>query len=115
MTRALLTLDLVDDAAAIAEYERWHAPGNVPPPVLASIRAAGITAMEIHRTGNRLVMLIETAPGFDPAAKAAADAADPAVVAWEARMGEFQRALPQAPAGSRWTPMTPVFTLADHA
>ncbi len=111
----VLTLDLVDEAAAIAEYERWHAPGNVPAAVLASIRAAGIVEMEIYRTGTRLVMTMTVTDGFDPAAKAAADATDPAVVAWENRMAAFQRALPGAPDGSRWTPMARIFRLSDHA
>ncbi len=47
MPRHSLLLDLVDEPAAIAEYERWHRPGNVPGPVPASIRAAGIDEMEI--------------------------------------------------------------------
>ncbi|KQM87309.1 hypothetical protein ASE67_06210 [Sphingomonas sp. Leaf23] len=110
----VLTLDLVDDAAAIAEYERWHVPGNVPAPVLAAIRAAGVQEMQIFRHGTRLVMTMTVAPDFDPGAKADADAADPEVAAWEARMGQFQRALPGAPDGSRWTPMTPIFALSDH-
>jgi L-rhamnose mutarotase len=112
--REVLTLDLVDDAAAIAEYERWHQPGNVPPAVLASIRAAGIADMTLHRVGTRLVMVIDVTPDYDPAAKVAADATDAHVVAWEARMGAFQRALPQAPDGSRWTPMASIFRLTDH-
>ncbi len=111
----VLTLDLADDEAAIAEYEHWHRPGNVPAPVLASIREAGITQMDIYRTGNRLVMTMVVTDAFDPAAKAAADLADPDVVAWEAKMGQFQRALPHAPDGSRWTPMTRIFRLTDHA
>ncbi len=110
----VLTLDLVDDAAAIAEYERWHVPGNVPAPVLAAIRASGVQEMEIFRHGTRLVMTMTVAPDFDPAAKIDADAADPQVAAWEARMGAFQRALPDAPDGSRWTPMTSIFSLSDH-
>ncbi|KQN39620.1 hypothetical protein ASG37_08740 [Sphingomonas sp. Leaf407] len=114
MTGQVLTLDLIDDAAAIAEYDRWHRPGNVPAAVLAAIRAAGIAGMEIYRTGNRLVMVTRTTPDFDPAAKSRADAADPAVIAWEARMGQFQRALPHAPDGSRWTPMARIFALSDH-
>ncbi len=114
MTVRVLTLDLVDDAAAIAEYERWHRPGNVPAPVLAAIRAGGIAAMDIYRTANRLVMVTTVDPGFDPVAHAAADAADPDVAAWEARMGAFQRALPGAPDGSRWTPMERIFRLGDH-
>ena len=44
----VLTLDLADEAAAIAEYEHWHRPGNVPAPVLASIRDAGITVILIE-------------------------------------------------------------------
>ncbi|MBD8678231.1 L-rhamnose mutarotase [Sphingomonas sp. CFBP 13720] len=111
----VLTLDLVDDTAAIAEYERWHRPGNVPAAVLASIRSSGITQMEIFRTGARLAMVVTADATFDAAAKAAADAADPDVVAWEARMGAFQRALPHAPDGSRWTPMAAIFRLTDHA
>lgn len=111
----VLTLDLADEAAAIAEYEHWHRPGNVPAPVLASIRDAGITQMEIYRTGNRLVLTMTVTDAFDPAAKTAADLANPDVVGWEARMGQFQRALPQAPDGSRWTPMTRIFRLTDHA
>ena len=110
----VLTLDLVDDAGAIAEYERWHTPGNVPAPVLAAIRASGVAEMEIFRTGTRLVMTMTVTPDFDPAAKADADAADPQVAEWEARMGTFQCALPAAPDGSRWTPMTPIFRLSDH-
>lgn len=110
----VLTLDLVDDAGAIAEYERWHRPGNVPMAVLAAIRAARVKEMEIFRTGTRLVMTMTVTPDFDPLAKADADAADPQVAEWEARMGQFQRALPDAPDGSRWTPMTPIFALSDH-
>ena len=49
---------------------------------------AGIETMEIYRTGNRLVMIMETAAGFDPERKAAADAANPAVQAWEAMMDD---------------------------
>lgn len=111
----VLTLDLVDDAGAIAEYERWHRPGHVPAPVLAAIRASGVAEMEIFRTGTRLVMTMTVTPDFDPLAKADADAADLHVAAWETRMGEFQRALPDAPDGSRWTPMTPIFRLSDHS
>ena len=65
MTRRLcLALDLVDDAALIADYERWHRPGYTPAEVLASIRGAGIREMEIYRTGDRLFMLIDADDDF---------------------------------------------------
>ena len=86
MSCRVLVLDLKDDPELIARYEAHHRPGAVPDAVLRSIRAAGIDRMDIHRCGNRLVMVIETSAAFDAQAKAAADAADPEVVAWEEAM-----------------------------
>jgi L-rhamnose mutarotase len=111
MARLLFALDLRDDAQAIAEYERWHRPEHIWPEIVASIRAAGIENMEIFRTGNRLVMVMETAAGFDAAAKAQADAASPRVQAWEALMATFQQPLPWADAGQKWVPMASIFEL----
>ena len=65
--RHILLLDLIDEAEAIARYEAWHAPGAVPHEIVSSIRQAGITGMEIYRSGNRLVMVMETDESFDPA------------------------------------------------
>lgn len=104
----ILLLDLHDDAAAIARYEDWHR--QVPAAIEASIAAAGIERMTIHRAGNRLVMTLRTAPHYDPAAKAAADAADPAVLQWEAQMDTVQRRLPFALPGEKWVMATPVYT-----
>ena len=111
-TRHVLLLDLRDDAALIEAYERWHAPGAVPPAIVASIRAAGIAAMTIHRAGNRLVMIMDTLPGFDPVAKATSDAADPDVQAWERLMDGFQQPIPGAAPGTKWTAARSIFSLA---
>jgi L-rhamnose mutarotase len=108
----VLLLDLVDDPAAIARYEAWHADGALPPAIGRSIRGAGIAAVEIYRAGTRLVMVMETGPGFDAAAKAAADAADPDVQAWEALMASVQRPVPSAGPGEKWTRAQRIFTLA---
>ncbi|UPG91528.1 L-rhamnose mutarotase [Luteibacter aegosomaticola] len=112
MTWQCLALDLRDDAALIAEYERWHRAEFVWPEVVASIRAAGILDMQIFRTGNRLVMLMRVGPGFDAEAKAAADAASERVQAWEALMSTFQQPLPWAAEGQKWVPMVRIFDLA---
>jgi L-rhamnose mutarotase len=114
MGARVLLLDLKDDPAAIAAYDAWHAAGAVPGPVVAGIRASGIVAMEIHRAGNRLVMVMETAPGFDPAARAAADAADPDIGAWEALMDGFQQPIPGTPAGAKWVEAARIFSLAEQ-
>lgn len=112
--RHLLMLDLVDDADAIARYEAWHAAGAVPAAVVASIRRAGVTTMQIFRSGTRLAMVMEVGEAFDPVAKAQADAADPDVVAWERLMGGFQQPLPWAEPGAKWTPAALIFDLADQ-
>ncbi len=114
MTWQCFALDLHDDPALIAEYERWHRREFIWPEVVASIREAGILDMQIFRTGNRLVMLMRAAPSFDAAAKAAADAASERVQAWETLMSTFQQPLPWA-AGQKWVPMDRIFDLASCA
>ena len=99
--RHVLLLDLVDEAEAIARYEAWHAAGAVPREIVHSIRDAGIISMDIYRSGTRLVMVMETDESFDPAAKAAADAANPAVIDWETRMSGRCPGPNPAPNGSK--------------
>jgi L-rhamnose mutarotase len=114
MGRHVLLLDLVDEAEAIARYEAWHAARAVPAAIVASIREAGIVAMELYRSGPRLVMVMETDASFDPARKAADDAANPAVIAWETRMNEVQRPLPWADPTAKWTEATRIFSLSEQ-
>ena len=107
--RYALALDLKDDPALIAEYERYHE--SIWPEIAQSIRESGITGMEIYRVGNRLFMLMETHETFSFDAKAAADAANPTVQAWEALMWQYQQALPMAKPGEKWLLMKPIFVL----
>lgn len=113
MSWQCLALDLRDDPAAIAEYERWHKAEFIWPEIVRSIRDAGIRDMRIFRTGNRLMMLMRVGAEFDAEAKAAADAASERVQAWEALMSTFQQPLPWAEAGQKWVPMRQIFDLAD--
>ncbi|MDP1028461.1 L-rhamnose mutarotase [Sphingomonas sp. KR1UV-12] len=105
----VLLLDLRDDAELIAAYERYHAPGAGRPEIAASIRRSGIEEMRIYRLGTRLVMVMRVDETFDFAAKAAADAADPAVQRWEALMARFQQT---GPNGEKWQRATQIFDLA---
>ncbi|HEX7326429.1 MAG TPA: L-rhamnose mutarotase [Rhodanobacteraceae bacterium] len=111
MMRLYYALDLHDDPALIAEYERLHRPENIWPEIPRSIRAAGIRNLEIFRAGNRLVMVLDVSDGYSPAAKAAADAANPRVQEWENLMWKFQQRLPFARADEKWVPMTRMFSL----
>ena len=113
MTRLYYALDLHDDPRLIAEYDRWHEAGQLWPDILQTLRAAGIEEAEIFRTGGRLVLVLDVSAEFDPAAKAAADAADTRVQAWETLMWKYQKALPWARPGEKWIPMQRIFSLTD--
>ena len=111
MKRYCLALDLVDDAALIKEYEQWHKTENTWPEIKESITGAGITNMEIYRTGNRLFMIMETDDSFSFENKAAMDAGNASVQDWEALMWKFQKPLPWAKAGEKWILMDKIFQL----
>lgn len=113
MKRFVFALDLVNDREAIAEYEAWHRADRIWPAVVASLRSSGLTALEIFRTGNRLCLIIEAPDDFALADKAAADAANPEVQAWERLMWTFQRALPWSLPGEKWVAMERIFSLQD--
>ncbi|AQG80276.1 L-rhamnose mutarotase [Spirosoma montaniterrae] len=105
--RYCLALDLKDDPALIAEYERYHEA--VWPDVLQSLRDAGILSMEIYRVENRLVLVMDTTDDFSFDRKARMDADNPKVQEWETLMWKYQAALPSAQPGQKWISMKKVF------
>ncbi len=111
--RYCLALDLKDDPALIAEYEVYHR--HVWPQIIASIRDSGIEVLDIYRTGNRLLMIMETDQHFTFEKKTAMDAANAEVQRWENLMWNFQQPLPWAKAGQKWILMDRVFSLPDES
>lgn len=107
MQRYALALDLKDDPSLIAAYEAHHR--DVWPEILHSIHESGILRMEIYRIANRLFLLMETTNEFSLEAKAAADAANPAVQKWEELMWQYQQALPGAKPSEKWQVMQKIF------
>ncbi|UYY59333.1 L-rhamnose mutarotase [Sphingomonas sp. S2-65] len=107
--RLCFALDLVDDAALIADYEARHAPGAVWPQIVAHIHAQGFEGMEIWRTADRLVMVADVADDFPRAI-----APPPENDAWEALMWKFQKPLAHAAAGEKWVPMQRIFSLDEQ-
>ncbi len=104
-------LDLVNNEQLITEYEAYHK--QVWPEIKKSILDAGITSMEIFRTGNRLFMIMETDNSFSFERKAAMDNENPKVQEWEQLMWTFQQGLPWAKPGEKWIQMESIFTLGD--
>ncbi len=113
MKRYCLALDLKEDEQLISAYEEHHR--QVPGEILKSIREAGIEAMEIYRTGNRLCMVMEVNDSFDFTKKAEADTANTYVQQWEALMWQYQQSLPWAKHEEKWVLMSPVFELSKDS
>lgn len=109
MQRHCFALDLKDDPELIAAYKAYHVKGW--PEVLESIRAAGITVMDIYLTGNRMFMIMEVKENFSFENKAQADLNNEIVQQWEQLMWKHQQALPFAKPGEKWVLMDKIFTL----
>jgi L-rhamnose mutarotase len=109
MKRHCLTLNLKDDPVLIQQYEAHHKA--VWPGIIQSIRDAGIDAMEIHRLGTRLFLILEVNDSFSFESKAAADQSNPVVQKWEELMWTYQEALPGAKEGEKWMLMDKIFEL----
>lgn len=109
MKRYCLALDLKDDPALIAEYERLHQ--QIRPEIEKSILDAGVTSMEIYRTGARMFMIMEVDDNFSFERKAAMDASNPKVQEWENFVWKFQEPLPGSNSGEKWILMKNIFDL----
>lgn len=110
--RYCLALDLKDDPALIAEYERYHR--QIWPEITRSIKGAGIESLEIYRLGTRLFMIMEVGEDFSFEAKRRTDEANPKVREWEELMWKFQQPLPQAKPGEKWLLMDKIFDLRSQ-
>ena len=109
MPKYCLTLDLKDDIALIAEYERYHE--DIWPEIRESITSAGITGLEIYRFDTRLFMIMEVDDTFSFERKAEMDAANPKVQEWEDLMWNYQQPLKKAMKGEKWVLMNKIFEL----
>jgi len=109
MQKFCLTLDLKDDPQLIEEYMQYHE--NVWPEILLSIKASGISNMEIYCWGTRLFMIIEADNDFSFEKKAFLDQGNTKVQDWETLMWKYQQSLPGSKPGEKWMLMDKIFTL----
>ncbi|MGH8294024.1 MAG: L-rhamnose mutarotase [Steroidobacteraceae bacterium] len=114
LRRFCFALDLADSPDSIERYKWWHRPGGPPEAVIRSLRVADIRELEIWLCGSRLFMVLEAGPDYDPAVKAARDAQDPDVIAWERLMWEFQKPLPGATRGEKWLAAERIYALSQQ-
>ena len=107
--RHVLALDLKDDPALIAEYEKYHQ--QLPPEIRESFLQAGIVDMEIYRWQDRLFMILEVDETFSFERKETFDANNLKVQEWERLMWKFQKPLPGTLPGEKWQLMSRIYTL----
>jgi L-rhamnose mutarotase len=79
------------------------------PAVIDHIRASGVEAMEIWRTGDRMIMIAEVADDYPRKVEVPVE-----TDRWEELMWRFQRPLPHAAEGEKWLPMTRIFSLEEQ-
>jgi L-rhamnose mutarotase len=111
MPKYCLTLDLKDDPALIAEYEKHHQA--VWPEIKKSIIDSGIIGMKIYRNDTRLFMIMEVNDSFSFEKKAQMDAANAKVQEWENLMWNYQQPLKNALKGEKWVLMKKIFEISD--
>jgi L-rhamnose mutarotase len=104
-----MALDLRDDPAAIARYQKEHQ--RAWPVVMKRLREVGIIEMKIYLAGRHLFMYCETKDGFDPANDFARCNDDPEYRKWDELMRTMQERVAEAKPGEWWTMMELVFDL----
>ena len=111
ITRTVLAVDLTGPASAIEAYKTHHQ--RVWPEVVESLRHAGVSRMDIHLLGRRLVMVLELNDGLDFRHVFANHlASNSRVQEWERLMKSLQEPASDAPPGEWWAVMEPVFHLS---
>ncbi|TMM56766.1 L-rhamnose mutarotase [Maribacter algarum] len=111
LRRFCFSCDLKEDSQLIKEYKEYHAQGNAWPEITKSITDAGIIDLQIYISGNRMFMIMDVDPSFDPVKKSKMDAANTKVQEWEDLMWKYQQALPWAKEGEKWVGMEKIFQL----
>lgn len=107
------TLQLVNEPALIAEYERLHSPECSWKEIRDGIREVGILEMEIYRYSNLLFMIVETPLDFDWDSAMSRLATLPRQEEWENTVAAFQQCAKGATSDEKWQGMERIFYLYE--
>ncbi|AWB67413.1 L-fucose mutarotase [Saccharobesus litoralis] len=111
--RYCLAVDLNDDEQLIAEYIEYHKPENAWPQITQNMRELGILDMEIYLLGDRLFMIMETTPEFDPNQAPLTEEGRLKSEEWEQLMWKYQKPLKWAKPGEKWVKMEKIYDLKN--
>lgn len=109
------TLQLENDASAIAEYKKMHAMGKSWPEIGQGIKEIGIIDMEIYLTGTTLFMIMDTIEDFDHDQAMTKLCTLPRQSEWESAVSKFQKTSPSSSAKEKWTLIERIFKLDQDA
>ena len=109
--RHCLAVDLKDDPKLIAQYIEYHKPENAWPQITANMKEAGIVDMEIYLLGDRLFMIMEATPDFDPNKPPQTEEGVIKSDEWEALMWNYQKPLKWAKPDEKWVKMEKIYDL----
>jgi L-rhamnose mutarotase len=102
----VMTTDLVNDSAAISQYEYYHSSQGVWPELKKANEASGFSEIQIFRFGNRLVMMVTYPKNADLSKMDSLYvASDPKVKEWGELMSKFQQSLPGVDSSQKWVQM----------
>ena len=111
--RYVQTMELKDNPALIERYRRAHSREESWKEILDGIRQVGILEMEIYILGNRIVMIVETAPDFNWDEAMSRLATLPRQQEWEQYVAQFQQCSEQATSDEKWQMMERMFHLYE--
>ena len=105
-TTIVMTTDLVNDSAAIKQYEYFHSKQGVWPEIKKANELSGINEIQIYRYNNRLVMMYSYPENADlTKMDSLYNSAGERVKEWGAMMNKFQRSIPGSDTTQKWVTM----------
>lgn len=106
----VLTADLKNDSATIAQYEYYHNAKNLWPEINMAAKNAGYISIAIYRFNNHLVMVEEFPLGADKhKMDSIYNMASPKLKQWGQIMSKLLLAPKGAKEGEIWVPMHDVY------
>lgn len=103
--RFVLTLEIINDEALLAEYKHIHAPGMPWPQITANMKQIGIKEMEIYLQGYQAFLIMDTRPDFDLNKDGITWSKLPREAEWQEYVSKFQKVDPESKATEKWKSM----------
>lgn len=110
----IMTTELINDSAAIKQYEFYHSKAGVWPEIGEANKVSGISEVKIYRYGNRLVLLMTYPENTDRhKMDSLYTSVGEKVTLWGKIMSNYQRSLPGVDTTQKWVEMKLIHDYSD--